>query len=240
MKTIAVIPARLKSQRLPNKVLKKISGKSLLWHVWRQAKEAEEVEEVVIACCEDEVKKEAEDFGALVCMTDPHHESGTDRVAEAVSKIECDIVLNMQADEPLIKPETLNKIARFLTDNKECLMATAVFAMTDKSRLESPNVVKVAADKKGQAIFFSRSLIPYNRGNCPNVRYFKHIGIYGYRKNFLLEFSRLEQSPLEKIEKLEQLRAVEHGVKIKLIEIDYDTVGVDTEEDFEIVKKMMA
>lgn len=232
MKVVGVIPARLKSERLKNKVLKLIAGKPLLWYVWKQAKEAKLLDKVIIACCDEEVKEAARNFGADVFWTNPELKSGTDRVADAASKINCEIVLNIQGDEPLIRPESLDEIAGFLIHNINYHMASVAFSTMQKEELENPNVVKVVTDKNGNALYFSRGMIPCGVRSDVKVKYLKHIGIYGYRKNFLLEFSSLEQTPLEKIEKLEQLRAIENGIDIKIIEIDYDTVGVDTEEDF--------
>lgn len=233
MKAIAVIPARLKSERLKNKVLKPILGKPLLWYTWQQAKKASVFDKVIIACCDNEVKDAAENFGADVFLTSISHQSGTDRVAEVASKIDCDVALNIQADEPFIRPETLNELARFLFDNPDQLMASVAFSAVGAEYPGSPNVVKVVVDGTGNALYFSRALIPYPSGiSQDKITYLKHIGIYAYRKDFLLEFTKMRQSCLEKIEKLEQLRAVENGVKIKILKVDYDTIGVDTEEDF--------
>lgn len=239
MRVVGIIPARLKSERLKNKVLKQIAGKPLLWYVWRQAIETKLLDKVVIACCDEEVKKTAQNFGADVFLTNPELKSGTDRVAEAASKINCDIVLNIQGDEPLIRPQSLDEIANFLINNTNYHMVSVAFPSSRKEELENPNVVKVVTDKNGNALYFSRGMIPCGVRSDVEVRYLKHIGIYGYRKNFLLEFSMLKQTPLEKIEKLEQLRALENGIDIKIIEIDYDTVGVDTEEDFIKVKEKL-
>lgn len=239
MRVVGIIPARLKSERLKNKVLKQIAGKPLLWYVWRQAIETKLLDKVVIACCDEEVKEAAQNFGADIFLTNPELKSGTDRVAEAASKINCDIVLNIQGDEPLIKPQSLDEIVNFLINNTNYHMASVAFPATRKEELENPNVVKVVTDKNGDALYFSRGMIPCGARSDVEVKYLKHIGVYGYRKNFLLEFSMLKQTPLEKIEKLEQLRALENGIDVKIIEIDYDTVGVDTEEDFIKVKEKL-
>jgi 3-deoxy-manno-octulosonate cytidylyltransferase (CMP-KDO synthetase) len=239
MRTVGIIPARLKSERLANKVLKPISDKPLIWYVWQKAKNARILDRVIIACCDDEVKEKALSFGAEVFLTSPEHKSGTDRIAEVASKIDCDVVLNIQADEPLIKSETLDKLAIFLVDNPNQVMASIAFVTTKQRQLEDPNVVKVVVDKLGNALYFSRRLIPYNFQNNLEVKYLKHIGLYGYRRNFLLEFTKMKQTYLEKVEKLEQLRALEHSINIKILEIDYDTIGVDTEEDFKRVEKIL-
>jgi len=239
MKAVGIIPARLKSKRLANKVLKPISNRPLLWYVWQRAKNASALNKVIIACCDREVKEKAQSFGAQAIMTYPGHKSGTDRVAEVASAIDCEIVLNIQADEPLIKSETLNKMVHFLIDNPKQRMVSIAFSTTKREQLEDPNVVKVVVDNSANALYFSRELIPYNHQKRAAVRYLKHIGIYAYRKNFLLEFSQMAQTPLEKIEGLEQLRALENAVNIKIIEINYDTTGVDTEEDFKKVKEKL-
>lgn len=240
MKAVGIIPARLKSERLENKILKPISNRPLLWYVWQRAKAALALDKVIIACCDKEVKERAQGFGAQVMMTCPEHKSGTDRIAEVASQIDCEIVLNIQADEPLIKPETLNEMAHFLIDNPDQRIVSIAFAITQPEQLEDPNVVKVVVNNSGNALYFSRELIPYNRQKAIEVRYLKHIGIYAYRRDFLLEFNKMEQTPLEKIEGLEQLRALENAINIKIIEIDYDTIGVDTEEDFRKVEEKLA
>ncbi len=239
MKAVGIIPARLKSKRLAKKILKPISNRPLLWYVWQRAKNASALNKVIIACCDREVKEKAQSFGAQVIMTHPRHKSGTDRVAEVASAIDCEIVLNIQADEPLIKSETLNKMVRFLIDNPKQRMVSVAFATTKREQLEDPNIVKVVVDNSANALYFSRALIPYNHQKRAGVRYLKHIGIYAYRKNFLVEFSQMAQTPLEKIEGLEQLRALENAINIKIIEIDYDTIGVDTEEDFKKVEEKL-
>ncbi|MFH1856222.1 MAG: 3-deoxy-manno-octulosonate cytidylyltransferase [Candidatus Omnitrophota bacterium] len=239
MKVIGVIPARLNSQRLKNKVLKPICGKPLLWYTWQGAKKASLLDRVIIACCDKEVEEAALKFGAEVFPTDPNHKSGTDRIAEVAAGIDCDIILNIQGDEPLIKGETLDAVARVLIDNPDEVMASAAFGMTEKETLENENVVKVVLDNNGYALYFSRSLIPYQLNKEENVKYFKHIGIYAYKKDFLLKFSKMPQTPLEKIERLEQLRVIENSFKIRIIETDRDSVGVDTEEDFKKVEKVI-
>jgi len=160
MKAIGIIPARLHSSRLSNKVLRPILNRPLLWHTWRRAKQAGVLDEVIIACCNEEVKEKALSFGAQVVMTSPEHKSGTDRIAEVASGLDCEIVLNIQADEPLIKPETLNEMARFLIDNPGQNMASIAFAAKDLDELKDENVVKVVVDSNSNALYFSRNLIP--------------------------------------------------------------------------------
>ncbi len=239
MNRIAVIPARLKSTRLANKVLKPISGKPLLWYTWQRAQKAHSLDKVIIAACDEEVKKAALAFGAEVYMTDPEHTSGTDRIAEVASGIEADIILNIQADEPLIKSETLDKLSNLLNNNPKEVMASLAFSTTNTRDLSDQNAVKVVVDNQNNALYFSRSLIPNNREDTSGVKYMKHIGIYAYRRDFLLKFSQWQPGSLEQVEKLEQLRVLENGMRIKIMEIDYDTIGVDTQEDFKRVEEVL-
>lgn len=224
-KIIGVIPARFSSKRFPGKVLADVCGKPMLWWTYNQAKKA--LSNIIIATDDERVKEVAEGFGADVVMTKPTHPSGTDRVAEAVSDIPVDAVINIQADEPLIPPEMIMEVAKLL-DETDVLMAT-LKKRIERQEAEDPNIVKVVCDVKGYALYFSRALIPHNGD------FYKHIGIYGYKKDFLMKLVNLLPTPLEKSEKLEQLKVLEHGYKIKVGLTEYDSISVDTPSD---IKKL--
>jgi len=228
-KIIGVIPARLKSRRLPEKPLINLCGKPLIQWVYEQSKKA--LDNIIIATDDERIRSVAEGFGANVVMTSNKHQSGTDRVREAVSDIDVTYVVNIQGDQPLIPPSMINELVDCLI-NSEVPMVTLKKEIT-RDEVENPNIVKVVCDRNDLALYFSRSVIPYS-GVCH-----KHIGIYGYRKDFLFKFAQLPQGILEKKEGLEQLRALEHGYKIKVKTTEYDSFSVDTEEDFLLVKKLM-
>ena len=228
MKVIGVIPARLDSTRFPAKVLADLWGKPIIQHVYERARKAKRLDEVLIATDDEKIFDTAKKFGAEVVMTSKKHLTGTDRVSEAVKKINAEIVINIQADVPLISPLIIDRVVKVLSDNSTLVMATLMKKIEKKEEFYNPNVVKVVIDKQGFALYFSRSPIPYLKDNFVS---YKHIGVYGYRKDFLLTFVQLPRSPLEKIENLEQLRVLENGYKIKMIETDYELIEVDTKED---------
>jgi len=250
MKRIAVIPARWQSTRLKGKVLADINGKPMVQHVWEKVKKAHMIDDVIIAVDKEKVFKVCESFGAKVVYTSPEQPSGTDRLAEVVNSIEADVVINVQADEPLIRPLMIDELAEVFEYEPNLQMATLIKRIHKKEEVDNPNVVKVVVDRKGYALYFSRSAIPYVRdaeeketGSPEETdvsnRYFKHIGLYSYTKDFIFTYTNLPKSTLETEEKLEQLRALEHGYKIKTIETRYDTVGVDTLSDLEKVRQIM-
>ena len=228
MKVIGVIPARLDSTRFPAKVLADLWGKPIIQHVYERARKAKRLDEVLIATDDEKIFDTAKKFGAEVVITSKKHLTGTDRVSEAVKKINAEIVINIQADVPLISPLMIDRVVKVLSDNSTLVMATLMKKIEKKEEFYNPNVVKVVIDKQGFALYFSRSPIPYLKDNFVS---YKHIGVYGYRKDFLLTFVQLPRSPLEKIENLEQLRVLENGYKIKMIETDYELIEVDTKED---------
>ena len=228
MKVIGVIPARLDSTRFPAKVLADLWGKPIIQHVYERARKAKRLDEVLIATDDEKIFDTAKKFGAEVVITSKKHLTGTDRVSEAVKKINAEIVINIQADVPLISPLIIDRVVKVLSDNSTLVMATLMKKIEKKEEFYNPNVVKVVIDKQGFALYFSRSPIPYLKDNFVS---YKHIGVYGYRKDFLLTFVQLPRSPLEKIENLEQLRVLENGYKIKMIETDYELIEVDTKED---------
>ena len=249
MKTIVIIPARLNSSRLPNKVILDICGKPMIQHVYESTKKVKNISEVYIATDSEKVKQICEKFTSHVIMTSNEHESGTDRLAEAVENINCDNVINVQGDEPLISSELISNLASSL-ESKDIDMISAMYRIKTVSDLKSKNSVKVTVDKKLNALYFSRSIIPWDRDELDSfltereiipssLNFFKHIGIYGYKKEFLKKYSLMEQTYLEKLEKLEQLRVLENGYRIKMLETDYEPVGVDVQEDLEKVRKII-
>lgn len=230
---IGVIPARYSSTRFEGKVLADIGGKPMIQHVWERAKQALLLDDLIIACDDERVAAVAKEFGAKVVMTAKQHVSGTDRIAEVVNPLECKVVVNIQGDEPLLHPTMIDNVARVLLDDETLNMATLIKRIDDPASINDPHVVKVVVDKNGYALYFSRAPIPFlaHSSEVKNPVYYKHIGLYGYTKDFLFTFKNLKPSHLEKIEKLEQLRVLEEGYKIKVIETKYETIGVDTAED---------
>ena len=234
---LGVIPARFASTRFPAKALARISGKSMLQHVFERASQARYLTSVVIATDDQRIYDEAKRFGAPVRMTRADHLSGTDRVAEVASADDAQIVVNIQGDEPLIDPAAIDAAVLSILDHPEIPMGTLKKRIEDPAEIDNPNVVKVVTNFAGDAIYFSRATIPYLRGNESLTR-FKHIGLYVYRRDFLLSYSDLPVGPLEKAERLEQLRALENGYSIRVAETEYESIGVDTPEDFERVTKL--
>ena len=234
---LGVIPARFASTRFPAKALARISGKSMLEHVFERASRARYLTSVVIATDDQRIYDEAKRFGAPVCMTRADHLSGTDRVAEVASADDAQIVVNIQGDEPLIDPGAIDAAVLSILDHPEIPMGTLKKRIEDPAEIDNPNVVKVVTNFAGDAIYFSRATIPYLRGGESLTR-FKHIGLYVYRRDFLLSYSDLPVGPLEKAERLEQLRALENGYSIRVAETEYESIGVDTPEDFERVTKL--
>ena len=241
MKKVIIIPARLDSSRLPKKVLLDLKGKTVIQRVYEQCLKVKNVDGVYIATDSIEIKEVCETFTDKVIITKSTHQSGTDRIGEAVSAIDCDIVINVQGDEPFIEPSLIEALVNSFS-NSDISMSSAMSKINNIKDLQNTNVVKVVTDLHNNALFFSRSLIPFPRDVkeisiakevLGKGQFFRHIGIYGYRKDFLLKFVNMEQSYLEKVEKLEQLRALENGFKIKMIEANSSLIGIDTREDYE-------
>ena len=241
MKVLAVVPARYSSSRFPGKILAKDTGKFLIQHTYEQACLAKLPEKVLIAADDEKVVEAAKSFGAECVLTSIDHQSGTDRIAEAVADLDAEIVVNLQGDEPEIDPANVDYLAKLLIDNPDYPMATLAAEFDTPELVADPNIVKVIMDRNGRAIYFSRSVIPYDRdkSGIGDVQlYLKHVGIYAYRKSFLLEITALPQTPLEKIEMLEQLRAIEHGYGILVGIVDHTSDGIDTAEQYaEFVKR---
>jgi 3-deoxy-manno-octulosonate cytidylyltransferase (CMP-KDO synthetase) len=237
MKTIGVIPARFASTRFPGKILADINGKPLVRHVWEKAAQCRELDEVLIACDHEDVLKAAQGFKARVVMTSPDHVSGSDRIAEAVKDLKVDIVVNIQGDEPFIDPRTIDALAVLLKQDAKTMAGTVVKEITDGADYLNPNVVKCVLDAQGYALYFSRSPIPYHRNkNALGVKNYKHLGLYAYRKDFLMQFKDWPKGVLESAEELEQLRMLEHGIKIKTTVTNFESIAVDTPQDLEKAK----
>ena len=250
MKVLAVIPARYGSTRFAGKVLAKDTGKFLIQHTYERACLAGLPDRVIIAADDERVIAAADSFGAECVLTSVEHKSGTDRIAEAISKIQnskfkiqnSDIVLNLQADEPEIDPENIDYLAELLIKTQNSKLKTQNYGMAtlaadfqNAEQIADPNIVKVITDCNNKAIYFSRAPIPYSRekSGVGNVQqYLRHIGIYAYRKEFLLKITALPQTPLEKIEKLEQLRAIENGFDILVGKVEHTCDGIDTPEQY--------
>lgn len=244
MSSIGIIPARYEASRFSGKVLAEIAGKPMIYHVWKRAKKAHMLDDLIVAADDDRIIKAVEGFGGKAIFTAKAHPSGTDRLREIANPLEVDIVVNIQADEPLVHHSMIDSLVSTLVEDKDIVMASLMRKIDDPAEIEDKNVVKVVVDKNNFALYFSRSPIPFvrNRESLLTGRkspYCKHIGLYAYTKDFLFTFANLPESSLEKSEKLEQLRAVENGYKIKMVETKYDTIGVDTPEDLEKVREKL-
>ena len=234
MAATVVIPARFGSTRFPAKIVASDTGKPLVQHVVDQAKKCKRVDRVIVATDDQRIVDALRPYDTQVVMTSSLHQSGTDRIAEVAEKLTCDIVVNVQGDEPEIEPETIDALIHRLETVPQDDIATACTPFRSGSNPLDPNLVKVVMDDKGRAIYFSRAPIPYRREAdfIENSAYHLHLGIYAYRRSFLLKFSSWPQTPLEKTEKLEQLRALEHGRSIYVLKIDRATHGIDTPEQY--------
>jgi 3-deoxy-manno-octulosonate cytidylyltransferase (CMP-KDO synthetase) len=235
-KILGVIPARFASTRFPGKVLALLSSKTVLQHVYERACQSRYLSNTIIATDDERVYEAARGFGASVRMTRADHASGTDRVAEVASTGQADVVVNIQGDEPLIDPAAIDAAILPVVHDRQVVMATLKKKIEDPREIADPNVVKVVSNHAGDAIYFSRCAIPYARER--SGAWFKHIGLYAYRRDFLLGYSRLPVGPLERAERLEQLRALENGFPIRVIETDYESLSVDTPEDLERVSRL--
>jgi len=253
MKCIAIIPARWESTRFKGKVLADINGKPMIQHVWERVKRAHAIDDVIVAVDKEKVHKAVTGFGGKAVYTSPEQPSGSDRLAEVVNSLDADIIVNIQADEPLVHPLMVDELAQVFEYEKNIQMATIIKRIHRKEDILNPNVVKVVVDRKGFALYFSRSPVPYVCGDRDDGdgeitpesedisgRYFKHIGLYSYTKDFLFTYTNLPKSTLEAEERLEQLRVLEHGYKIKTIETRYETIGVDVPEDLELVRSILS
>ena len=240
VKVIACIPARYGSTRFAGKVLARETGKFLIQHTWERACQAKLAEKIIIATDDEKVVDACKSFGAECVLTSVEHQSGTDRIAEAVSDVDVEIVVNLQADEPEIDPANIDYLAELLIENPDYPMATLAAEFKTAEQIVDPNIVKVVLDSRGGAIYFSRCAIPYDRekaGTGEVKQYLRHLGIYAYRKQFLLKYTTLPQTPLERTEKLEQLRAIENGFPILVGKVGHTCDGIDTPEQYEAFVK---
>jgi 3-deoxy-manno-octulosonate cytidylyltransferase (CMP-KDO synthetase) len=244
MSVVAIIPARYGSTRLPGKPLAQIGGKPMIQHVYQSAAKAKVLDRVIVATDDRRIEAAVKKFGGEVMMTSPDHASGTDRLAEVARKIKADLLVNVQGDLPFIHAQTITRAVQPLARNRAIPMGTVCTAIFDESEWHNPNVVKVLTDRAGFAMYFTRAPIPYvlkhdldPSGQKIQIRTkqrlwgFRHLGLYVYRRDFLLKFARLRASPLERIESLEQLRAMENGYQIYVARVDERSVEVDTVED---------
>ncbi len=270
MKAVGVIPARYASSRFPGKPLATLCGRPLIYHVYKQACQSKTLAQVVVATDDLRIRDVVVGFGGEVQLTGTHHPSGTDRVAEVAASLSCELVVNIQGDEPLIEPAMIDEATAPFFVESDLVMGTLCRRLETEEEWQSPHVVKVVRNRQGFALYFSRAAIPFPRvhgsrfmvhgrdstGQGSGVRgeeggpgtghvgpgtvYYKHIGLYVYRRDFLLEFARLAPTPLEETERLEQLRALEYGIPIRVVETKYDSIGVDTPEDLERIERMVA
>lgn len=239
-KVIAVIPARYNSTRFPGKMMEILGNRTIITTTYQNVVETGLFDEVFVATDSELIFDEISKNGGKAVMTG-EHETGSDRIAEAVQNIDCDIVINVQGDEPFLKKDPLKQLIDvfYKDDKKEISLASLKIQLRESEEIRNPNNVKVITDNNGFALYFSRSVIPFQRELSYDVTYYKHIGVYAFRKEALLKFSSLEMTPLEISEKLEQLRYLENGMKIKMVETDFLGIGIDTPEDLEKAKKLI-
>ncbi len=251
MKVAAVIPARMQSTRLPGKPLLRIAGVPMILRVLERARSCPELDRVIVATDSEEILRVVESSGAEAWLTSALHRTGSDRVAEVAEKLSEDLILNLQGDEPLLPPSTIGALVKFALACLDLKVASAMVPLIHEADIVNPNIVKVVADSRGNALYFSRYPIPYRKDEPLDLAvglsskrsltgYFKHIGIYLYKREFLLEYVRLAPTPLELSESLEQLRVLEHGFPIHMVCVEHDSVSVDTPEDALLVESIIA
>jgi 3-deoxy-manno-octulosonate cytidylyltransferase (CMP-KDO synthetase) len=243
MNTVAVIPARYASTRFPGKPLISIGGKTMIERVWERARQAKLVSKVIVATDDERIASAVRAFGGEVALTRADHRSGTERVAEvAAAHAEAEILVNVQGDMPLIDPAAIDAAIEALREDESVNMATLAVPISNAAEIMDPNVVKTVVDFDGNALYFSRAPIPWvrDRGGPVHARHLKHLGLYVFRREALLEFATFPQGDLERIEQLEQLRWLENGNRIRVAEVEHESVEVDTPEDVKKVEKMLA
>lgn len=238
-KVLAVIPARWESTRFPGKPLALLKGTPVILHVAAQARKCKRVDEVVVATDDARIRDVVEKGGYRAVMTAPHHACGTDRITEVAQNSVAGIIVNIQGDEPMIDPASVDRAVEALLNDPTLNVATLAVPIRDDETFHDPNAVKVVFDDNNMALYFSRAPIPYNRGKAQGAPRHKHLGLYVYRRKFLLEFSRMEQGGLEKTEQLEQLRILQNGMGIKVIVTATDSIGIDTPEDLKRAEDML-
>ncbi|HVE15349.1 MAG TPA: 3-deoxy-manno-octulosonate cytidylyltransferase [Chthoniobacterales bacterium] len=237
--SVAIIPARWASTRFPGKPLAVLAGKPLVQHVWEKCLRAKKLSRVIVATDDMRIAEAAFDFGAEVTVTSPKHPTGSDRLAEVASRLNgVSRIINVQGDEPMIDPRLIDKLVVEMEENPKAEMVTAATPFTDADAAANSNNVKVVVDRLGNALYFSRSLIPFDRDGAGAPAPLHHLGIYGYRRKFLLNFVRWKPTPLEQAEKLEQLRALEMGARIRVVLTKHRSIGVDTPADLVAAEKL--
>jgi 3-deoxy-manno-octulosonate cytidylyltransferase (CMP-KDO synthetase) len=239
LSAIAIIPARYQSTRLPGKALADIAGRPMIEHVYRRTAAAQSVARVIVATDDDRIAAAVQRFGGEAMLTSPDHQSGTDRLAEVAASLSYDLVVNVQGDEPLLEPAMIDAAITPFSGDPALMMSTLRRRIDDPAEHQNPNVTKVVVDRQGFALYFSRAPIPYTRAGQPASRVWCHVGLYVYRRTCLIQLAQLPPTELEKTEALEQLRALEHGIRIRTIETSHDTIGVDTPADLERVRRLM-
>jgi len=241
-KVLVVIPARYASVRFPGKPLAPIAGKPMIQHVVERVRQARRVSQVVVATEDARIKSAVESFGGEAVMTRSDHRTGTDRVAEVATHIHAAVYINVQGDEPLIDPGTIDALVGAMLEDDAIQLATPCTAIAHKNDIMDPNIVKVVRDFESNALYFSRAPIPWVRDSAQTVtaRHWKHLGLYGFRRDALLEFPTLPPGELEPLEQLEQLRWLENGFRMYVVETDYDAVSVDVPTDIPRVEKLLA
>lgn len=239
-KTAIIIPARYGSSRLEGKPLIQVNGKTIIQWVYEKAQQAKLADMIIVATDDERIFNAVKAFGGNVEMTAVNHKCGSDRIREVVERHpEISYIVNLQGDEPLIKPESIDAVAKNIQEDANADISTLIRILTDDGEINNPNLVKCVIDNNGFALYFSRSKIPYER-NSGIATFYGHLGIYGYKREALLKMTSLPQTPLEKTESLEQLRALENGMKIKTSVVDFVPVGIDTKEDLEKFKQIIA
>ena len=239
-KVLGIIPARWASTRFPGKPLHPIAGKPLLQHVWEASRRAKRLDHLIIATDDFRIAEGAFAWGAEVAMTSANHSSGTDRIAEVAAKAkQFAHIVNIQGDEPMVDPKLIDRLVRQLQRDRKLEMITAAHPFADPREAESPHQVKVVLSTKNEALYFSRGAIPFARDTAAPPQYFRHQGIYGYTRDLLLRFVRWKTAPLERAEALEQLRALENGVRIKVVMTGSGSPGVDTPEDARMIERLI-
>ncbi len=247
MRIAAIIPARYASSRFPGKPLADILGKPMIQRVYEQTAHAELVDDVLVATDDIRIAEAVQAFGGRACMTSDQHETGTDRLAEVAAQLDAELIVNVQGDEPLIDPRMIDQAIAPLKEDATIDMGTLMVSIKEPQDYLNPNVVKVVTNRQGDALYFSRAPIPWSRDysetaaqNYDYISAFKHVGLYVYRRNFLLAYPTLTATPLEQMEKLEQLRALENGYRIRVVETDLQSQGVDTPQDLARVCEILS
>lgn len=237
---VAVIPARYQSSRLPGKALADIGGRSMIEHVYRRTAAARSIAGVIVATDDERIHRAVLAFGGDSRMTSPAHQSGTDRIAEvALGLVDCDLIVNVQGDEPLVEPAMIDEAVAPFAHDRTLMMSTLRRRIDGSAELNNPNVTKVVVDRDEFALYFSRAPIPFVRAGCTQAPAWRHVGLYVYRRDCLLRLAALPPTAMEQSEALEQLRALEYGIRIKAVETAFDSIGVDTAEDLERVRTLL-